>query len=313
MAEHDVVVLGQEAHRHGRVGIGQQAVGHVEQLTPALVAEAAQLRAQALEHRPQAGEARPVARVGHAGRAEGGQVAQHERVQRGLGVELGAEPALGRRPGGLTALAPEPARRHLDQRAVESGGVGQRLRVGLRPARRQQLGQLGARARALLEQLQARRRHLVHVGAGHARSPRALEHLLEDRQRERVEGQAVARAHQMDRGAQQPGPHRAALGDQHAQLIGPEALDARPQRQVGIARLLGLHPHQPLDHLERGRGAALQEALARHQRAVERAPTQDRVAHSQVFRMRGPSGGSSAAASAASSWRSRASASTTTR
>ena len=55
----DVVVLGQEARGRGRRRVGQRGAGQVEQLGAALVAEAAQARAQALDHRAQAGQARP--------------------------------------------------------------------------------------------------------------------------------------------------------------------------------------------------------------------------------------------------------------
>ena len=58
--EHDVVVLGKEARRRGRVRVGQRAVLDVEQLAARRVAERAQPRPQPREHRAQPGEARPV-------------------------------------------------------------------------------------------------------------------------------------------------------------------------------------------------------------------------------------------------------------
>jgi hypothetical protein len=46
MGEHDVVVLGEEARRSGRLGIRPRSVGEVEELPPARVAEDAEARSQ---------------------------------------------------------------------------------------------------------------------------------------------------------------------------------------------------------------------------------------------------------------------------
>ena len=113
----DVVELGQEARGRGRRGVGERGAGNVEQLGAALVAEAAQARAQAVDHRAHAGQARPRADIGDAGRPEGGEVAQDGLVGRAVALERTAQPCLGGRQPRLRARAREqrPARRHLHQ------------------------------------------------------------------------------------------------------------------------------------------------------------------------------------------------------
>ena len=78
-----VVVLGQEAHRRRRVGIGPRRVGQVEQLAAALVAE----RRAAAAAAARTPRRMPVSRdhavdVGGRRRAEGGEVAEHDLVDR---------------------------------------------------------------------------------------------------------------------------------------------------------------------------------------------------------------------------------------
>jgi hypothetical protein len=65
---------------------------------------------------------------------------------------------------------------------------------------------------------------------------RALHHGLEDR----PQPQRVAVGDQMQGGPQQPHPHRAPFGDRLGQCLGTEAIQPRPQRDVGIARNLRL-------------------------------------------------------------------------
>ena len=66
------------------------------------------------------------------------------------------------------ALLPEAARRHLHERRVERDRLREHARVGVRPARRERRGQLGARLRAGGEQLVPGRDHVGDVDAGAA-------------------------------------------------------------------------------------------------------------------------------------------------
>ena len=129
MREEDVVVLGQEARRRGRLRVWSGRVGEVEQLTASLVAERDQARPQTLDDLAQPCEARPRGDVGDGRGPEGAEVAQDHVVERGLGLERAAQPRLGRRRDRLRGLAPDASRRHLDEgeqvaaRVGEVGGV----------------------------------------------------------------------------------------------------------------------------------------------------------------------------------------------
>ena len=56
VAEQDVVVLGQEPGRGGRVRVGSGGVGQVEQLAAPLVPERPQVRPEAVDDLPEPGE-----------------------------------------------------------------------------------------------------------------------------------------------------------------------------------------------------------------------------------------------------------------
>jgi hypothetical protein len=71
-------------------------------------------------------------------------------------------------------------------------------------------------------------------------------------------------------------PDRAPAGDQVAELLGTKALQARPERDVGVLRLLSLQADKPLDQLERRLAGARQQALAGQQRPVQGARTEER-------------------------------------
>ena len=115
----------------GVAGSGSGAPGTSEQLGAALVTEAAQARAQAVDHRAHAGQARPRADVGDGGRSEGGEVAQEDLV--GRAVALGARGPATPRPWSASAarrgVEQRPARRDLDEPHEEGGRVREARRV----------------------------------------------------------------------------------------------------------------------------------------------------------------------------------------
>jgi len=94
---------------------------------------------------------------------------------------------------------------------------------------------------------------------------RALHHGLEDRS----ESQRIPSRDEVERGPQQPHPHRGAFGDRPRQRLGTEAIQPRPQRDVGVSRHLRLHPDQPLDRLERPHPAPAEQHLPLEQRSVQ--------------------------------------------
>ncbi len=209
MAEGEVVVLGQEARGSGGARVGERPVGNVEQLAPALVAEAAQPRAQALDHLAQPGEPAPGAQVAHRRRPEGGEVAQDDRVGVRLAVEALAQPPLGERPRRLAAPAPQPARRDLHQRQVEGDRRADRRRVGLGPARPQRRAS-SARVRGALGQQRGPAATTSSTGTPASASRNGLRKIrASSGPRERLDGEVVARGDEVDRRPHQPGRGRA--------------------------------------------------------------------------------------------------------
>ena len=279
MRQGGVVQARQEARRRRRVRVGQEPGGHVEQLAPARVAERAQLGPQALEHLAQPGHPRPRAHVGHGGGAEGGQVAADELGGRRLGLQRPVQPPLQRRQPHLARLLEQPARGHLDTGREVRDAHRQRVAIGVGPAVGQQLGELALGAWLGGHQLDRRRGHLRRVRPGHALAEVAGERLPVQPPGQRVHGQRVGRGGQVDRAAHDPQPHRRAGGQRLFELRRVEAGDARPQAQVRVQRLLGLHARQPLEHLGHVDPLPLQQALAGQQRPVQRAVVQHPLSH----------------------------------
>src|SRR5439155_825476 len=108
-----VLELGEKANRRRHVFVGTRRVGQVEQLTLSLIPEGDELVPEPLEYFPQSAQPRPRLRVPRRRWSEGGEIAQHERVERhGLGGELRAQPTLretevrvaGEPPGGVRGV-----------------------------------------------------------------------------------------------------------------------------------------------------------------------------------------------------------------
>src|SRR5690242_16800005 len=78
----------------------------------------------------------------------------------------------------------------------------------------------------------------------------------------------------MERPAEETHPHGTPLLDRLAQLRRVEPLDTRPQSDVWVAGLLGLHPDELLDDVERRPSDPLEQKLAREQRPVKGSPRQ---------------------------------------
>jgi hypothetical protein len=137
--------------------------------------------------------------------------------------------------------------------------------IGIGPALLESLAKLGGHVGLLGEQLEARGDDLVHVGACQrsgewAVPPRPVEHRLH----EGSNGQRVARRDEMDRGPHEADrPNGAPLGDELRELVGPKALDARPERRIWIGRDLRLHADEPLDDLDRRQLDTTKQHLSR--------------------------------------------------
>jgi hypothetical protein len=85
------------------------------------------------------------------------------------------------------------------------------------------------------------------------------------------QGQAVPGGDQVDGGPHQADPHHAAVGDQPAEILVLEPLQASPQSHVGIGGFLGLHADQVLDSLGDRQLVSVQQELPLQQGTVQRA------------------------------------------
>ena len=150
---------------------------------------------------------------------------------------------------------------------------------------------LGLREGPLPQQLAREREDGPEVNARAARGelgvPRELG--VEDRLHQRAQRQAVVRAHQVDRRAHDDGPDGPPPLDQAGQLSGPEAVEPRPQRRVGVVRHLRLEADEVLHGVEDGHLGAAQQQLAGERGAVQgpRAERLDRHG-AEAYHRRGP-------------------------
>src|SRR5207302_7203129 len=130
--------------------------------------------------------------IGNAGRPERRQVASDQFLERRLDRGRSPEPVFGRRPGWLTALPPDTAWRHLDDRDQVTNHVGERRRVTVRPLLLEQFAELRKRARFLLQPHAGLRDHRAQVDANQvATERRALQRAFESRGKEGIYREAV--------------------------------------------------------------------------------------------------------------------------
>jgi hypothetical protein len=98
-----------------------------------------------------------------------------------------------------------------------------------------------------------------------------VEHGLE----EGPQQQAVVGGDQVDRPPHDDDADDLSVEEQLAELVGSEAVEARPQSQVGVERHLGLHPDEVPDRLQRGQRRSPQQELPRQRGPAEGASVQD--------------------------------------
>ena len=163
-----------------------------------------------------------------------------------------SEPRLGRREDRQSALAPDAARRDLDERQEVANGVAERRRVAVRPAFLEQLADGAVGPGLLVEQLPTRRHDLVDVEAfelAPERAPGREASLLHDLEH-RSQRKPVAGREQVDRRPHhRVGAHGPAIQEQLGQLFGAEAFEPRPERRVRIERFLRLERDEVLDRV----------------------------------------------------------------
>ena len=196
------------------------------------------------------GQPGPHGHVLDARRPERAQVAQHGAVGRRVAVQRPAR-ARSRRSRASPARCGSRARAAGSARGEEIGDrVRHRLRVAARPALGEESricarvrGSSSRNARPAATTSSARRRRAAcRTGSP---SSDALGHRLD----RRAEGEAVACGDEVDRPAHERQPHGLARLEQPLQLLGAEALEPRPERDVRILRLLRLQADEVLDRL----------------------------------------------------------------
>jgi hypothetical protein len=134
----------------------------------------------------------------------------------------------------------------------------------------QSFTQLQACARLPLEQRPARSYNLVDVHSIHGLPERdRVERSLENRPHDRPQRKAVSRSDEVNRGAHEPDAHRLTVPDQIAELVRLKAVEARPEAEVRVDRLLRLHSDESFEDLGDGQFPATEEHLPLKQSAVE--------------------------------------------
>ncbi len=282
VGQDDIVVLGEEAGRSGRVGMGSRRVGKVVQLPAALVAEGAEPRPEPVGDLADAGEPAPGGDVGVARRAERGKVAKHHLVDARVGLDGLTEPCLGSGESDLGVALPQAARRSLDQGQMIAAGVGQGGAVVAGEALLECGAKLGAVERALGEDVPAGGLHRVDVDGDEAGRVVTMvgELPVEHRLHEWPQDEAIVGGDEVDRAPHHDDPHELSLFDQRRELAGVERFHPRPQGGVGVVWDLCLQADEVFDGLLRRAARPLQEELAMQRRPVELALRENVGGHS---------------------------------
>ena len=185
----------------GVSGSGRGASGRSNSSRPRFVAERHEPRPKPLEDLGELGQAAPRLGVHDAGRSEGGQVARHDRIDGRQLLGRLAEPRLDRRVGDRPAPAPQPPRRHLDERHAGPHRLLQPEPVPIRPARQEVVAERLERPRLLVHEGAAHRHDLVLVDARQALAELSLLDPIHDRLDERPEAPRVPGRDEVDRPA----------------------------------------------------------------------------------------------------------------
>ena len=276
VGQQDVVVLREEPHGRGYVLVGDLTVRDIEQLAPD-----SSVQVRSLGPRRSKTSRSLVRRVHVAKSATvAGPKAVRYRSRSASSAEAVAglaEPVLGGHVGDRAAARPQPSRRRLHQRH----GVAARERQGRGVVLGEALGEggpeLGDR-HGLHQQVTGEGADRAEVELGQGRLVlRVPRHLLVEHGLEQVaHPQGIVGGEQVDRASHRHHPHQRAIEEGLLEVGRLEAVHAGPQREVGIAGLLSLHPHEVLHHGNRTRASALEEVLAGEERAPERSRREDR-------------------------------------
>ena len=150
-----------------------------------------------------------------------------------------------------------------DVRLGQGGGVS----VG--PPLPEQHPKLRAASRPFLQQLPAGGHHFAEIYPAEPAPELPAEHPLQNRLHEGAQREAVARRDQVDGGAHQGTAHRLPGFDQAGQFLVAEALQPRPQPNVGVFGRLRLHAYQVLYRDDGRHLVSAQQRLSLQRGAVE--------------------------------------------
>ena len=141
----------------------------------------------------------------------------------------------------------------------------------IRPPRSQERHELGTRAWSYLEHLPPDGEERLEIDSRELAPEWAagLEEPIEDRPHERIEGDVVGVADEVERAPHEPAADRTSRLDEIRQLLGFESLEPAPEADVGVLGHLRLHADQVLDHLGRRHRDPGEEVLAREGRPIE--------------------------------------------
>ena len=102
---------------------------------------------------------------------------------------------------------------------------------------------------------------------------------VENRLGEGPQRERVGRGHEVDRPAHDPRANDRPVEEQLPELVGIEVDEARPQRDVGIRRLLRLESDEMLNHVDRRHRDPLEQELAGERGPIEGADGQHVTGH----------------------------------
>ena len=136
-------------------------------------------------------------------------------------------------------------------------GIRERPRVELREALGENRPELRACEGPLAERSPCDREHRLEVQVSERRAELRMagELTVKDGLHQRPEDERVRGRDEVDRPAHDDDPHHLARLEELGELLGPEALEPRPESRVRVMRFLRLKSDEVLNRVERRQGA----------------------------------------------------------
>jgi hypothetical protein len=166
---------------------------------------------------------------------------------------------------------------------VVAARVGERRRVDVREPLGERSAQLAAAVRPVTQQLPRHGQHRAEIDALEVRRELGVAAQLgvEHRLRERAQQQGVIGRDEVDGAPHDDDPHQLATDEGLRDVVGFEALEPRPQRDVRVTGHLGLQPDEVVDGVVHRHRHSPEEQLAGERRPAEGARRQHLGGHGQ--------------------------------